>query len=85
MADDPRRRILLDDLASGPSAASELFRDDEDTPAASATPTGSGKTFAEFVRTTPARPLTTTEKGLLTAVGLLVALLFAASLFRVAG
>lgn len=82
---DPKRRRLLDDLAEGPSAASELFADDDDQGSAAPPPPSSSRSFADFLRTTPPRPLTSTEKTLLIAAGTAVALLFAISLYKVAG
>jgi hypothetical protein len=79
---DAKRRRDLDELSRGPSAAQELFS--EDAPPASEALTGGGKSFAECLRTTPARPLSGAEKGMLTAAGVVVALLLAASLFKVA-
>jgi hypothetical protein len=79
---DTRRRRDLDELSQGPSAAQEIFSEDAPPPVVSST--GGGKSFAECLRTTPALPLSGAEKGMLTAAGVVVALLLAASLIKVA-
>lgn len=70
---EERSRVLFDDLPE-PEKLVEL--DAEGAPAVR-------KTFAEHRRDTPAAPLSGGLKALLYAVGLLVGLLFAASLYKV--
>lgn len=54
----------------------ELFVDD------AVAPTGSGRPFSEFLRETPAAPLSAWVKAALWAVAIVAALLFAAALWR---
>ncbi len=70
---EERSRVLFDDLPD-PERAVEL--DAEGAPAVR-------KTFAEHRRDTPAAPLSGGLKALLYTVGLLVGLLFAATLYKV--
>lgn len=80
----PRPRKPLDDFDSGPSADRELF-DDEDDAATLASPALPHRPFPDYIRTTPAAPLSSAEKALLWVAGVAVALLFAASLYKTLG
>ncbi|CAN5907685.1 hypothetical protein BH23PLA1_BH23PLA1_43670 [soil metagenome] len=62
-----------------------MFDEDEDDHRAPTAADGSRPSFIEYLRKTPAEPLSTGVKAMLWAIGVLVGLLLLASLFKMAG
>ncbi len=62
-----------------------MFDEDEDDHRAPTPTDGSHQTFVEYLRKTPAEPLSAGVKAMLWAIGVIVGLLFLASVLKMAG